>query len=183
MRTAAGILPIPRRCLQAGWENLAADSNFSIDYLTHTDSINDEFLSHFQLVIQLDFTPYGWEVPRRRGSGVSTLYRRVVEVALGSASITLPSLVSSSTASPCGPGFTRSWVISAGKSSISPVLQRRWSASKTIGDHPVFRGIPDSFVVQKEEWYVTAIKAPPECTCSARVDESTYEPDTDRKNG
>ncbi|HVV54812.1 MAG TPA: ThuA domain-containing protein, partial [Mucilaginibacter sp.] len=44
------------------WLNkLAADSNFSIDYIQNTDSINDQFLSRYQLFIQLDYPPYGWK--------------------------------------------------------------------------------------------------------------------------
>ncbi len=46
---------------QAGriWlDKLAADSNFSIDYIHNTDSIEDAFLSKYRLFIQLDFPPY-----------------------------------------------------------------------------------------------------------------------------
>src|SRR5579864_634605 len=42
-------------------DKLAADSNFSIDYIQNTDKINDEFLSHYQLFIQLDYPPYAWK--------------------------------------------------------------------------------------------------------------------------
>src|ERR1700712_2826957 len=42
-------------------DKLAADSNFSIDYIQNTDKINDEFLSHYQLFIQLDYAPYAWK--------------------------------------------------------------------------------------------------------------------------
>src|SRR6202000_543097 len=41
-------------------DKLAADSNFSIDYIQNTDKIDDSFLSHYQLFIQLDYAPYGW---------------------------------------------------------------------------------------------------------------------------
>ncbi|HTK21169.1 MAG TPA: hypothetical protein VL442_16715, partial [Mucilaginibacter sp.] len=42
-------------------DKLAADSNFSIDYIQNTDKINEEFLSHYQLFIQLDYPPYAWK--------------------------------------------------------------------------------------------------------------------------
>src|SRR5215831_8540707 len=43
------------------WLNqLAADSNFSIQYIQKTDSITEAFLSRFDLFIQLDYPPYGW---------------------------------------------------------------------------------------------------------------------------
>src|ERR1700760_914609 len=40
-------------------DKLAADSNFSIDYIQNTDKIDDDFLSNYQLFIQLDYPPYG----------------------------------------------------------------------------------------------------------------------------
>ncbi|MBS1502314.1 MAG: ThuA domain-containing protein, partial [Bacteroidetes bacterium] len=42
-------------------DKLAADSNFSIDYIQNTDQINEEFLHKYQLFIQLDYPPYGWK--------------------------------------------------------------------------------------------------------------------------
>jgi hypothetical protein len=43
------------------WLNkLAADSNFTIDYIQNSDSINVPFLAKYQLFIQLDYPPYGW---------------------------------------------------------------------------------------------------------------------------
>src|SRR6476619_7249684 len=44
------------------WLNqLGADSNFSIDYINNTDSIDSAFLSRYNLFIQLDYPPYAWE--------------------------------------------------------------------------------------------------------------------------
>src|ERR1700760_108413 len=42
-------------------DKLATDSNFSIDYIQNTDKINEEFLSHYQLFLQLDYAPYAWK--------------------------------------------------------------------------------------------------------------------------
>src|SRR5260370_29986773 len=41
-------------------QKLAADRNFSIDYIEDTEKIDDPFLSHYQLFIQLDYPPYRW---------------------------------------------------------------------------------------------------------------------------
>ncbi len=57
------------------WLNkLAADSNFSIDYIQNTDSINDNFLSKYNLFIQLDYPPYGWK--DTAAHAFATLYNR-----------------------------------------------------------------------------------------------------------
>ena len=43
------------------WLNqLAAKNHFAVDYIQNTDKINDEFLSHYQLFIQLNYPPYNW---------------------------------------------------------------------------------------------------------------------------
>ena len=49
--------------------------------------------------------------------------------------------------------------------------------------HPVMQGIPDSFVVQKEEWYTYDKSPRPQVHVLAHVDESTYRPDTTIKMG
>src|SRR5271167_4793073 len=38
----------------------AVKDGFSIDYIENTDKIDDQFLSHYQLFIQLNFPPYAW---------------------------------------------------------------------------------------------------------------------------
>src|SRR6195952_6115838 len=42
-------------------DKLAADNNFTIDYIQNTDKIDDAFLANYQLFIQLDYAPYGWK--------------------------------------------------------------------------------------------------------------------------
>src|ERR1700722_10164735 len=43
------------------WLNqLAADNNFTIDYIENADKINDEVLAQHQLFIQLNYPPYNW---------------------------------------------------------------------------------------------------------------------------
>src|ERR1700683_278391 len=41
-------------------QKLADDNAFSVDYIENTDRMNDEFLSRYQLFIQLNYPPYGW---------------------------------------------------------------------------------------------------------------------------
>ena len=41
------------------WLNkLAADDNFTVDYIENTDPINEAFLSRYKLFIQLNYPPY-----------------------------------------------------------------------------------------------------------------------------
>src|SRR6202142_2480547 len=41
-------------------QKLADDNAFNVDYIENTDRMNDEFLSRYQLFIQLNYPPYGW---------------------------------------------------------------------------------------------------------------------------
>ena len=44
------------------WLNkLAADSNFTIDYIDNTNKIDSAFLLGYKLFIQLDYPPYAWK--------------------------------------------------------------------------------------------------------------------------
>ena len=43
------------------WLNqLATKDNFTVDYIENTDKIDDAFLSHYQVFIQLNYPPYNW---------------------------------------------------------------------------------------------------------------------------
>ncbi|WP_308198992.1 ThuA domain-containing protein [Chitinophaga sedimenti] len=42
-------------------DQLAADSNFVIDYIHNTANIDSAYLSKYRLFIQLDYPPYGWK--------------------------------------------------------------------------------------------------------------------------
>jgi hypothetical protein len=41
-------------------QRLATERNFSVDYISKPDKIDDAFLAQYQLFIQLDYPPYGW---------------------------------------------------------------------------------------------------------------------------
>ncbi|MGB7354529.1 MAG: ThuA domain-containing protein, partial [Acidobacteriaceae bacterium] len=43
------------------WLNqLALEQHFAVDYIQNSDKIDDDFLSHYQLFIQLNYPPYNW---------------------------------------------------------------------------------------------------------------------------
>ncbi len=39
---------------------VAAENNFTIDYIENAEPINDRFLAQYQLFIQLNYSPYRW---------------------------------------------------------------------------------------------------------------------------
>ncbi|MEQ8685251.1 MAG: ThuA domain-containing protein [Imperialibacter sp.] len=42
-------------------QQLASDSSLVIDFITSTDKIDEAFLASYQLIVQLDYPPYGWK--------------------------------------------------------------------------------------------------------------------------
>src|SRR5258708_19114312 len=49
------------------WLNkLAADSNFTIDYITDTKPITKAFLANYRLFIQLNYPPYPWSAEAQK---------------------------------------------------------------------------------------------------------------------
>lgn len=40
--------------------DLATKENFTLDYVENANKFNDDFLSHYQLILQLNFPPYTW---------------------------------------------------------------------------------------------------------------------------
>jgi len=155
---------------------LAADSNFSIDYLTHTDSISDELLARYQLILQLDFVPYGW-----KPAAMAAFQRYIEEGRGGWVGMHHASLLGEFDNYPIWPWFDEFMGGIRWKDYIARFA--RGTVQVEDGSHPVMKGIPDSFVVQKEEWYTYDKSPRPNVHVLAHVDESSYRPDTSIKMG
>jgi type 1 glutamine amidotransferase len=159
------------------WLNrLAADSNFSIDYITNTDGMNEESLSDYQLIIQLDYAPYGW-----KPAAVSA-FRNFIEQGKGGwIGFHHASLLGEFDGYPMWQWFSSFMGGIRWKNYIAGFAR----AMVHVEDHahPVMQGVPDSFMVQKEEWYTYDKSPRPNVHVIASVDESSYRPDTTVKMG
>ncbi|MDP4248719.1 MAG: ThuA domain-containing protein [Bacteroidota bacterium] len=159
------------------WLNkLASDSNFRIDYVTNTDSLNEEFLSKYGLVIQLDYAPYAW-----KPDAVSAFQHYIDQGKGGWIGFHHASLLGEFDGYPMWPWF---WNFMGGIR-WKDYIARFASATVHVEDHlsPVMKGVPDSFTVQKEEWYTYDKSPRPRVHVIANVDESSYRPDTTIKMG
>lgn len=156
--------------------NLAIDSNFSIDYLTHTDSITKDFLAKYQLIIQLDYAPYAW-----KPAAMDAFQQYIEEGRGGWVGFHHATLLGEFDGYPMWPWFHtfmggirwKDYIAKFAKANV--VLEDH--------DHPVLRGIPDTFTIQKEEWYTYDKSPRPNVHVLAHVDESSYQPDTSVKMG
>jgi type 1 glutamine amidotransferase len=157
-------------------DSLSLDSNFRVDYSTNTDSINDAYLSKYQLIIQLDYAPYAW-----RPAAVSAFQHYIDEGRGGWIGFHHATLLGEFDGYPMWSWFSTFM----GGIRWKDYIARFARAEVHVENHnnPVMAGIPDSFVVQKEEWYTYDKSPRPNVDVLAHVDESSYFPDTTIKMG
>jgi len=152
------------------WLNkLAADNNFTIDYIQTTDRIDSAFLSNYQLFIQLDYPPYAW-----KEKAVKAFEKYIDEGNGGWIGFHHATLLGEFDGYPMWNWF---WNFMGGirfKNYIATFA--KGTVNVEDKKHPVMKGVSPSFLVQKEEWYTYDKDPRPNVHVLASVDESTYEP-------
>jgi type 1 glutamine amidotransferase len=159
------------------WLNkLAADSNFSIDYIQNTDLIDDNFLSGYNLFIQLDYPPYGW-----KDNAVKAFQRYISEGKGGWIGFHHATLLGEFDGYSIWQWFSAFMGNVRYKNYIATFVTAKVNVEDI--DHPAMKGIPSSFIIDKEEWYTYNKSPRPNVHVIASVDESTYTPASDIKMG
>jgi len=157
-------------------DDLAAKSNFAIDYVHNTDTIDDDSLGRYKLFIQLDYPPYAWK-PK-----AVTAFQNYIEQGRGGwIGFHHASLLGEFDGYPMWTWFHdfmggirwKDYIATFAKANVR-VEDRR---------HPVMRGVPASFPVQTEEWYTYDVDPRPNVHVIANVDENSYVPDSTKKMG
>lgn len=154
----------------------ARENNFSVDYITNTEKIDDVFLSHYQLFIQLDFPPYHWTP-----TAVAAFTRYIEEGRGGWIGFHHATLLGEFDGYPMWPWFSQFM----GGIRFTDYIPKFATATVVVEDpsHPVLKSIPATFVIEQEEWYTYDKSPRPNVHVLARVDEATYSPDTKIKMG
>jgi type 1 glutamine amidotransferase len=150
--------------------------NFSIDYIENTDKIDDAFLSHYQLFIQLDYPPYGWK------PNAAAAFRKYIEEGRGGwIGFHHATLLGEFDGYPMWPWFSQFM----GGIRFTDYIPKFATATVVLEDqsHPVMKNVGPSFVVDQEEWYTYDKSPRPNVHVLAHVDEATYSPDTRIKMG
>ena len=157
-------------------DKLAADSNFSIDYIQNTDLIDSAFLSKYQLFIQLDYPPYAW-----KDKAVTAFQNYITQGKGGWIGFHHATLLGEFDGYPMWNWFS----IFMGNIIYKNYIPGFAKAKVNVEDanHPVMKGVPSSFMVEKEEWYTYNKSPRPNVHVIASADESTYTPDSDIKMG
>jgi type 1 glutamine amidotransferase len=157
-------------------DKLAADSNFSIDYIINTDKINDQFLSQYQLFIQLDYPPYGWKAE------ATAAFQKYIEQGRGGwIGFHHATLLGEFDGYPMWQWFSQFMGGIEYKNYIATFVQGQVKVEDS--QHPVMKNVSPLFTVEKEEWYTYNKSPRGNVHVLASVDESTYQPNTDIKMG
>ncbi|RPD40017.1 ThuA domain-containing protein [Chitinophaga barathri] len=157
-------------------DQLAADSNFSIQYIQNTDLINEKFLEDFRLFIQLDYPPYAWKPEAAKA------FEAYINAGKGGwIGFHHATLLGEFDGFPMWQWFSDFMGSIRFKDYIADFAKGKVMVEDTA--HPVMKGIKNGFWIEKEEWYTYNKSPRPNVHVIASVDENTYSPETAKKMG
>lgn len=155
---------------------LAAEHNFTVDYIENTDKINDELLGKYNLFIQLNYPPYMWT------DTAKTAFINYIEEGRGGwIGFHHATLLGEFDGYPMWPWFSQFMGGIRFKNYIATFV----TGTVNIEDknHPAMKGVKSPFVIENEEFYTYDKSPRPKVHVLASVDENTYTPTTDIKMG
>jgi len=157
-------------------DKFAKDNHFEYTEINNTDSINEEFLSKYNVIIQLDFPPYTWTKDAE-----NAFIKYIEEGKIGWVGFHHATLLGDFDGYPMWQWFS---------DFMGGIRFKHYIAETTSGtvfvedkDHPVMKGVNESFVITNDEWYTFDKSPRPNVHVLANVDESTYSPVSDIKMG
>ena len=161
---------------KAWLEKLASENKFSIDYIENTDKIDDAFLSHYQLFLQLNYPPYGWTP-----TAMAAFIRYIEEGRGGWIGFHHATLLGEFDGTQMWPWFSQFM----GGIRFTDYIPKFATATVVVEDssHAVMKNVSASFTVDQEEWYTYNKSPRANVRVLARVNEATYSPDTPTKMG
>lgn len=150
------------------WLNQCGRENgFAVDYITNTDSLTDALLSKYGLLLQLDYAPYGWK-PEAMAA-----FKAYIELGKGGwVGLHHATLLGEFDGQPMWPWFSEFMGTIRFKSYVPGFASGTVRVEDRI--HPCMKGVPESFVVDREEWYTYDRSPRDKVHVLASVDESTY---------
>jgi hypothetical protein len=149
---------------------------FAIDYISNTEPIDEAFLAQYQLFIQLDYPPYGWT---QKAQAAFIAY--IEQGKGGWIGFHHASLLGEFDGYPMWDWFSKFM----GGIRYKDYIATFATATVKVEDpnHPVMKGLPATFEIQREEWYTYDKSPRPNVHVLATVDETTYKPDSELKMG
>lgn len=149
--------------------NLATDSNFAVDYIVNPNDIDSAYLSHYNLFLQLDYAPYGWP-----DKATKAIQNYIEKGSGGWIGLHHASLIGEFDGFPVWTW----WYHFMGSIRWKDYIPG-FADGKVVNEdssHPVMKGLPPHFLIEKEEWYTYDRSPRPNVHVLASVDESSYQP-------
>lgn len=159
------------------WLNqLAAEHDFTVDYIDNPAPIDDTFLSRYQLFIQLNYPPYNWSP-----TAMAAFIKYIEEGRGGWIGFHHATLLGEFDGFPIWPWFSQFM----GGIRFTNYIATFADGTVTVEDpsHPAMKGVKSPFVIHREEWYTWDKSPRPNVRVLASVDENSYKPDTKIKMG
>jgi type 1 glutamine amidotransferase len=149
---------------------------FDIDWMNSVATLNETTLAKYQVVLQLDFVPYGWK------ADAMAAFKAYMEQGKGGwVGLHHATLLGEFDGYPVWPWFSDFM----GKIRFKNYIPTFASATVRVEDqlHPCMKGVPEAFVVAREEWYTWDQSPRPNVHVLAAVDEGSYTPSSSIKMG
>lgn len=150
--------------------------NIQLTEINNTDSINDTYLSRFALIIQLDYPPYAWTPEAEKA-----FIRYIDEGFGGWVGFHHATLLGEFDGYPMWPWFSEFMGDIRFQNYIAPLADGTIYVEDM--EHPVMKGVNESFVIPDDEWYTFNKNPRPNVHVLASVDEDSYQPASDIKMG
>jgi hypothetical protein len=154
----------------------AARDNFTIDYIQNTDKIDDAFLAHYQLFLQLNYPPYAWTP-----TAVAAFERYIDQGRGGWIGFHHATLLGEFDGYQMWPWFSQFMGGIRYKAYIPTFVSG--TVRVEAPNNPVMKGLSPTFPIENEEWYTYDKSPRPNVKVLASVDESSYTPATTIKMG
>lgn len=155
---------------------LAAEKNFEMKVINHANDINEEMLSQYKVVIQLNYPPYTWN-----DTAKAAFVKYIEEGRGGWVGFHHATLLGEFDGYQMWDWFSGFM----GGIRFQNYIAATTSAKVYVEDknHPVMMGVSPSFIVEGDEWYTFNKDPRPNVHVLASVDESSYNPPSDIKMG
>lgn len=159
------------------WLNeLAKENQFAVDYIEKTDVIDSAYLSNYQLLLQLDYPPYGW--PEK---AVNAFEDYIKNGKGGWIGLHHATLLGEFDGYPMWTWFSNFMGGIRFKNYIPTFADGQVINEEAT--HPVMKDIPQHFIIEREEWYTYDKSPRAGVNVLASVNENSYKPDTGIKMG
>lgn len=155
---------------------LAAENNFTVDYIEDTEKIDENFLAKYNLFLQLNYPPYNWT-----DTAKAAFLKYIEEGKGGWIGFHHATLLGEFDGFAMWPWFHEFMGGVRFKNYIATFV----TGTVTIEEknHPAMKGVKSPFVIENEEWYTYDQSPRLNIHVLASVDEKTYTPSTDIKMG